>query len=91
MGDILGPLAIIVFVVGIFTSVRFCVRKFREFNSTRSGHNATLAPVRPMPRVRVRVLEPEPEPEPEPEIIEVVSTMEALPPPSGSLVRRVMR
>ena len=91
MGDIIGYLLMTVLVVGIFTSVRFCVRKFREFSSTRSDRTETPAPVRAMPRVRVRVLEREPEPEPEPEIIEVISPMEALPPPSGSIVRRVMR
>jgi hypothetical protein len=87
MGHIINYLIMIVMIVGAFTSVRFCIRKVREFNSARGNQGDEGNNLRPMPRVRVRVLEPEPDPEPE--LIEVVSTMEALPPSSRSLARRV--
>lgn len=85
--DIIGIPLMIMFFVGVFVSVRFCIRTLREFNSSRGSQYEHGAHTRPMPRVRVRVLEPEPDPEPK--IIEVVSTMEALPTASGNLVRRV--
>ena len=74
-------------IIGAYTSVRFCIRKAREFNNARGYQSGDAARIRPMPRVRVRVVEPEPDPEPE--FIEVVSTMEALPPSARNLVRRV--
>lgn len=86
MGDIIGYLLMTVLAVGTYTSVRFCIRKVREFRSSGS-QSEQAARIRPMPRVRVRVLEPEPDPEPE--VIEVVSTMAALPPSSRNLARRV--
>lgn len=87
MGDIIGYLLMTVLAVGTYTSVRFCIRKVREFNRSSGSQSEQAARIRPMPRVRVRVLEREPDPEPE--IIEVVSTMDALPPSSRNLARRV--
>lgn len=72
-------------IIGAYTSVRFCIRKAREYNSTRSNRSESHEPKRPMPRVRVRVIEREPEPE----VIEVVSSTGALPSSSRNLVRRV--
>jgi len=89
--DIIRIPLMIMFFVGIFVSVRFCIRKARQFANPRTDAREDAAPIRQFPRVRVRVLEREPEAESEPEIIEVVSAMEALPPPSGTIVRRVMR
>jgi len=85
MGDIIGYLLMTVFAVGTYTSVRFCIRKVREFNIARGNRRESYE--HPMPRVRVRVIEREPEPEPE--VIEVMSSVEALPPSNRSLTRQV--
>lgn len=87
MGDIIGLLLMTVFVVGTFTSIRFCVRWFRDVRGTAATQPTPEQSPSPPPRVQVRVLRREPEPLPEPEIIEVV---DALPPsPSRALVRRM--
>lgn len=87
MGDIIGLLLMIVLVVGTFTSIRFCVRWFRNVRGAVAIQPTPEQSPSSLPRVQVRVLRREPEPLPEPEIIEVV---DALPPSSSrALVRQV--
>jgi hypothetical protein len=89
--DVIGFPMMIVFFVGLFVSVRFCVRMARQFASTQKGARDDHAPRRQMERVHVRVLERESEPEPEQSLIEVIPPNEALPPSPKSSVRQTLR
>jgi hypothetical protein len=81
--DIIRFPLLIAMVVGVVVCVRFCLRHLKTLGSRHQDDPA------PMPRVRVRVIEREPEPAPEPDYLEVVSTVEALPPSSRTLARRM--
>ena len=90
--DIIRIPLFIMFLVGIFVSVRFCIRKARGALTPRAAEPVavqTAPPVHlPPQRVQVRVIPREPEQLPEPEIIDVI---EALPAPSSrQLARRTV-
>jgi len=90
--DIIRIPLFIMFLVGVFVSVRFCIRKARGALAPRVAEPVLVqtAPPAHLPpqRVQVRVIPREPEQLPEPEIIEVIDALPA--PSSRQLARRTV-
>lgn len=90
--DIIRIPLFVMFLVGVFVSIRFCVRKARGALAVRPAEPIAVQaaePVRlPPQRVHVRVIAREPEALPEPEVIDIIDALPA--PSSRQLARRTL-